>query len=158
MFKCTWFTFHILIKRLQSEWLMTLYLDRWSRSLSIGMWPIQPHFRFVLEYFKRPGRDAGDLNLVPMRSRAKPYLDSPHTPSWRGQKQIYLDIDFILLAYQLSIHAFAPNIFSPLEHVGCYVYSLLKVIYISTFSPQILCMGCISLPEQAVIISRNSFK
>ena len=38
-----------------------------------------------------------------------------------------------LQVYQLSKHAFAPNIFSPLEHVGYYVYSLLKVINVRIF-------------------------
>jgi len=79
-------------------------------------------------------RDADDLNIMPMRRRMKPYLDFPCMLSRRGQGQIYLYINFIFLVYQLSKHAFAPNIFSPLEHVGYYVYSLLKVINVCIFS------------------------
>jgi len=69
-----------------------------------------------------------------MRRRVKPYLDFSFVLSWRGPGQFYLYINFIFQVYQLSKHAFAPNIFSPLEHVDYYLYSLLKVINVCIFS------------------------
>jgi len=68
-----------------------------------------------------------------MRRRVKPYLDFPYMLSWREQRQIYLYMNFILQVYQLSKHAFARNIFSPLEHFGYYAFSLLKVINVRIF-------------------------
>lgn len=84
-------------------------------------------------YLKQPESDVDDLNLVPMRRRVKAYLDFPYMLSWREQGQIYRYINFILQVYQLSKHAFAPNIFSPVKHVGYYMYSLLKVINVRIF-------------------------
>jgi hypothetical protein len=98
MFKCTWFTFHILIKTHNQNgswpyistigagitwWLVTrLRAGRFRvrihavavdfsfhQSLSIGMGSIQPHFQ-LLHYLRWSGRDA-DLNLVPLRRRVK---------------------------------------------------------------------------------------